>query len=141
MQVEAALKGILDNLSPTERKKAFGEIAKAIRSSNQKRIGSQVDPDGNPFAPRLRKKKGAIRRSMFTKLRSNRWMRATATADSATVEFVGFAGQVARVHHFGLRDRVNKRGLQYDYPSRKLLGLTDEDLSTIEQILIEYMAR
>ena len=66
MQVEAALKGIIDNLSPAERKKAFGEIAKAIRASNQKRIASQVDPDGNPFAPRIRKKKGAIRRSMFT---------------------------------------------------------------------------
>ena len=53
-----------------------------------------------------------------------------------SIEFVGKAGQIARVNQYGLRDKVNKRGLEVQYPQRELLGLTDAEIEMIEDIVL-----
>lgn len=140
LKLEATLASMLASLSPAARKAALQDIAKQLRETNRKRIAAQIGPDGQPFAPRIRQKKGRIRRGMFTKLRGNRWMKARATADEATVEFMGAAGRIARVHHEGLRDRVNRYGKEYTYPKRPLLGFSERDLSLIEEIMVNAVA-
>ena len=34
--------------------------------------------------------------------------------------------RIARVHHYGLRDRVSRRGPEVKYSERQLLGINDE---------------
>ena len=40
----------------------------------------------------------------------------------------------------GLRDRVNKYGLTVQYPARQLLGLSDADIQTVQQILLDHVS-
>lgn len=140
LKLEASLASMLASLSPSARKSVLKDIADKLRDTNRKRIAGQIGPDGQPFPPRLRQKKGRIRRAMFTKLRGNRWMKARASADEATVEFIGAAGRIARVHHEGLRDRVNRNGKEYTYQKRPLLGFSDTDLALIEELMVNAIA-
>ena len=52
--------------------------------------------------------KGRVKREMFAKLRTHRYMKAKGTADEALVEFAGRVQRIARVHQEGLRDRPNR---------------------------------
>lgn len=140
LQLEASLAGMLSSLTPSARKALLGDIAKQLRETNRKRIAGQIGPDGQAFVPRIRQKTGRIRRAMFTKLRGNRWLKARSSPNEAAVEFIGSAGRIARVHHEGLRDRVNIRGKEYQYPSRPLLGFNDADLALIERLMVDAIA-
>lgn len=73
-----------------------------------------------------RTKTGRIRRQMFAKLRTAKYLKAVASPDSASVEFEGRVQRIARVHHYGLRDRVSRRGPEVQYSQRRLLGINDE---------------
>jgi len=134
------LNGIIQSQSPSARTKLARQIATNIRSTQAKRIAENKNPDGSQFAPRkpqkLRKKKGRLRQRMFTKMARAKWLKAKTTATSASIEFVGKAGQIARVNQYGLRDKVNKRGLEVQYPQRELLGLTDSEIDMIEDLVL-----
>lgn len=140
LKLEATLASMLASLAPAARKAILRDMATQLRETNRKRIAAQIGPDGQPYPPRIRQKKGRIRRGMFTKLRGNRWMKATASADEATVSFLGAAGRIARVHHEGLRDRVNRYGKEYTYPKRPLLGFSDSDMALIERLMVDAIA-
>jgi phage virion morphogenesis protein len=75
------LNGLIAALSPAARRKLAGEIAKELRKSQQQRIKLQKAPDGSPYQARkrqpLRAKTGRIKRAMFQKLRTSRYMKAT----------------------------------------------------------------
>lgn len=97
-------------------------------ATQSERIRANKQPDGSAMTPRkpqpkLRGRKGATRRRMFTKLVKPAWLKATATASEATVAFTGSANRLATVHHFGLRDKI--RGKTVQYPERQLIGITD----------------
>lgn len=47
---------------------------------------------------------------MFAKLRTTKYLKTAASADSASVQFEGKVQRIARVHHYGLRDRVSRKG-------------------------------
>ncbi|EKN4862663.1 phage virion morphogenesis protein, partial [Yersinia enterocolitica] len=106
-----ALTGLIASLTPKARKALAVTIAKRLRASQQQRIKRQQAPDGTPYAARksqpLRKPKGRIKREMFAKLRTARYMKANSSPDAAVVEFAGRVERMAAVHHFGLRDRPN----------------------------------
>lgn len=70
---------------------------------------------------------------MFAKLRTAKYMKAHADSDEAVVSFTG------RVHHYGLRDRPSRKGKEVQYEERPLLGLTEDDLSFIEQLVIDSL--
>lgn len=76
------LAGLLAALSPAGRRKLAGEIAKQLRTAQQQRIKQQKAPDGSPYQARkrqpLRAKQGRIKRAMFQKLRTNRYMKPVA---------------------------------------------------------------
>lgn len=96
------LAGLIAAISPAGRRKLAAEIAKQLRRSQQQRIKQQKAPDGTPYQARkrqpLRAKKGRIKRTMFQKLRTNRYMKARGRDDAAVVEFTGKVQRIAQIH-------------------------------------------
>lgn len=138
-----ALAGLIASLTPKARKALAVTIAKRLRASQQQRIKRQQAPDGTPYATRksqpLRKPKGRIKREMFAKLRTARYMKANSSADEAVVEFAGRVERMAAVHHFGLRDRPNVHSKDVQYDERPLLGFSQIEILEIEKIIIQSM--
>ncbi|HAV1931206.1 TPA: phage virion morphogenesis protein [Enterobacter hormaechei] len=137
------LAGLLATLSPAGRRKLAGEIAKQLRTAQQQRIKQQKAPDGSPYQARkrqpLRAKKGRIKRAMFQKLRTNRYMKASGRENGAVVEFTNKVQRIARVHQYGLKDRPSQRSPQVQYPVRMLLGFNSEMLCITERIIIKKL--
>lgn len=131
---------LLAQLSASERRKLAADLARTMRATQAERIRANKQPDGSPMAPRKpRAQRGAIRRKMFAKLVKPAWFKATATANEAAVEFTGSANRLATVHHFGLRDKIN--GKEVQYPERQLIGITDADIDRIEDRLLQHLTR
>lgn len=91
--------------------------------------------------PRLRQKTGRVRRQMFAKMRTARYLKASATSEEAIISFAGRVERIARVHQYGLRDRVRPGGPEVQYAQRELLGYTDQDVERIEELVISRLAR
>lgn len=136
------LAGLITSLSPAGRRQLATTIAKQLRTNQQQRIKRQQAPDGKPYVPRktqkLRLKKGRIKREMFTKLRTNRFLKANGDTSEAIVQFADRVQRMARVHHYGLRDRPSSRSKEVQYGARPLLGLTRSDWNIIEKVTISY---
>ena len=137
------LAGLIAGLSASRRREMAAEIAKRLRISQQQRIKRQQAPDGTPYAARkrqpVRSKKGRVKREMFAKLRTHRYMKAKGTAEEALVEFAGRVQRIARVHQEGLRDRPNRHSRDVQYDARPLLGFNDVDQQIVEDIIISQL--
>lgn len=139
------LNGLIASLSPAARRKLAGEIAKELRKSQQQRIKLQKSPDGSPYQARkrqpLRAKTGRIKRAMFQKLRTSRYMKATGRENSAVVEFTGKVQRIAQIHQFGLKDRPNQYAKEIQYERRVLLGIGMVDKTIIERICLSHLSK
>lgn len=141
-ELDAYLAGLLAKLEAPQRRALARAVAMELRRRQSARIAAQRNPDGTPYEPRkpqLRHKRGGIRRKMFTRLRMARYMRIEADPNTAVVTFAGTALRIATVHHFGLRDRVNKNGLTAKYPARALLGLDDGDVGQVTDLVLGHL--
>lgn len=142
--LEAFAADLLAGMEPAARAELARRIARDLRASQQKRIAAQQNPDGSPYAerkPQLRHQKGKLRRQMFAKLRTAKYLKAKATGNGAIVAFTAEISRIARVHQFGLRDKVNRKtGLEATYPARELLGLSPADEALIRDLSVEYLA-
>ncbi len=138
------LAGLLAALSPAGRRKLAGEIAKQLRTAQQQRIKQQKAPDGSPYQARkrqpLRAKQGRIKRAMFQKLRTNRYMKASGRENGAVVEFTGNVQRIARVHQYGLKDRSNAYAQEVQYAQRQLLGLNEINIKEMELLIGEHIS-
>lgn len=138
------LAGLIASLSPAGRRRLAGEIAKQLRTAQQQRIKQQKAPDGSPYQARkrqpLRAKTGRIKRAMFQKLRTSRYMKANARYDAAVVEFTGKVQRIARVHQYGLKDRPNLSSQYMQYPERQLLGFSVKDNNFITRRIIAFLS-
>ncbi|HBC8830569.1 TPA: phage virion morphogenesis protein [Citrobacter freundii] len=141
---EQRLEALIASLSPAGRRRLTVDIAKAMRQRQQLRIKSQTAPDGSAYAPRkqqpIKGKKGRIKREMFAKLRTSRYMKASGDDSAAAVEFTGKVQRIARVHQSGLKDRPGRDSPAVQYPERQLLGFSDDDQQLVESIIIRYLA-
>ncbi|CZZ64225.1 phage virion morphogenesis protein [Enterobacter hormaechei] len=137
------LNGLIAALSPAARRKLAGEIAKELRKSQQQRIKLQKTPDGSPYQARkrqpLRAKTGRIKRAMFQKLRTSRYMKATGRENSAVVEFTGKVQRIAQIHQYGLKDRPNMHAKEVQYAERPLLGFNKYDEFLIEMLILRKL--
>ena len=137
------LGALINNLEPPAQKEMARAIAKRLRASQQQNIKRQQAPDGTPFKPRraepVRKKKGRVKREMFVKLRTAKYMKAKATNSEASVEFVGNVQRMAQVHHYGLRDRPTKQSKKVPYETRRLFGYSNEAYELIEATIITFL--
>lgn len=143
MNIDAFAADLIAGLGASDRKTLSREIALRLRKSQQQRIAMQLNPDGTAYEPRkiqLRHKPGKIKRDMFSKLRTSKYLKDTSTADAAIVGFTSAVSPIARVHQLGLRDRVNKRGTEADYPARQLLGISASDESMIMDLITSHLA-
>lgn len=146
--LDAWCAGLLQSLQPAERRALAREMARRLRESQAKRIAAQLNPDGSAFEPRktqARGKRGAIRKKMFAKMRTAKWMKMESAPDSAVVTFASSVQAMAKVHQFGLRDRVNKRrgggGPEVAYPQRQLLGFTQHDVDMVGSLMLDHLAK
>lgn len=85
-----------------------------------------------------RAKKGRIKRAMFQKQRTSRYMKASGSKNSALVEFSSKVQRIARVHQYGLKDMPNARAQHVRYPERQLLGFNEQDKDMEESLTIKY---
>ncbi len=142
-RVDDWLAALLANLEPAARNRMMRQLAQELRRSQQQNIRLQRNPDGTVFEPRrvtARSKKGRIKRQMFAKLRTTKYLKTAATADSASVQFDGKVQRIARVHHYGLRDRVRRNGPEARYPARRLLGVNDEVETITRDTLLRWLS-
>lgn len=142
-QVEQWAGELLAKLSPAERRKLARTIAQSLRRSQRQRIVAQRNPDGSAFAPRKprQEKPGRLRaRKMFIKISQAKHLKAKAAGDSAVVEFTARADRIARIHQFGLRDRVASGGQQVRYARRELLGITEAEREQVRDLLIAHLS-
>lgn len=103
---------------------------------------AQRAPDGTAWEPRritARTKQGRVKRKMFTKLKTAKYLKAQANASQAEVTFTGQAQRIARVHHYGLRDRVSRKGPEVKYAVRPLLGVSGEVESSVREVLLRWL--
>lgn len=140
---------LLAQLDPAARRKLNLQVAQDLRRSQQQRIKAQQNPDSTPYAPRkqrkeFKNKQGRIKKqkaSMFNKLRTNTHLKATADANQIEVGFYGRVARIARVHQFGLRDRVISNGPQIKYEERRLLGFDAEVKNTISLSILKHLSK
>nr|WP_247752347.1 phage virion morphogenesis protein [Citrobacter freundii] len=143
-KVDEWLAALLANLEPATRQRMMRELAQELRRNQQQNIRLQRNPDGSGFEPRrvtARSKKGRIKRQMFARLRTTKYLKTVATADSASVQFEGKVQRITRVHHYGLRDRVSRNGPKVQYPERRLLGYNSESERLITDIIFDWLNR
>lgn len=117
-----------------------GGLRTFLNSRIARHLPAEGGPDPGPIEGRLRSQRGKVRRraaAMFVKLRTQ--MKAGATGDEAYVEFRGRAARLAKVHHFGLKDRVVPDGPETDYPQREMLGFSQQDDEAILALLVQHM--
>lgn len=133
---------LLANLEPAARKRMMRELAQQLRRNQQNNIRLQRNSDGTGYEPRrvtARTKKGRIKRQMFAKLRTTKYLKTAANADSASVEFAGQVQRIARVHHYGLHEKVNYSRKSIKYPKRNLLGFNSK--FEVEEVLLIFLLK
>lgn len=136
------LQPFLQRLSSGERAKLAKKIGRDLRNNQKKRITEQKNPDGSSYTPRrkrLREQKGRIKRKMFTKLKSNENLQLMSDANAVAIGFVGRVSRIANVHQYGLRDRAARNAPDTIYPTRELLGFTDQDIQFIEDSFLKHI--
>ncbi len=145
--LEAWAGALLAKLQPAQRRAINHKVAIDLRRSQAQRIKAQQGPDGTAYPARKRRKelkgkKGRIKRQkaeMFAKMRTAKYLKVKATGDQIDVGFFTRVARVARVHQFGLEDRVSKKGPSYKYPKRPLIGFGEKDRSLLRQALLFHM--
>lgn len=135
------LNALLTTLSDAERRKFAMMIAQKVRASQSQRITRQQNPDGSSYIPRknLRNKKGQIKRKMFMKLKTAKFMKIEKIPDGVTIGFDQRVSRLARIHQDGLVDtlKYNGRTFKVRYAQRILLGFTDVEVEVIENDVLK----
>lgn len=136
---------LLEALTGPERRRLAREVGQALRRAQQARIAAQQNPDGSDYAPRkaqvttkARQAKGRIRRAMFTKLRTARFLRILLDEEGVSVGFTGSAARIATVHQEGGRDTPRPGARSIRYEARVLLGLTEDDRQMIADLILKH---
>lgn len=55
------------------------------------------------------------------------------------MQFEGKVQRIARVHHYGLRDRVSKKGPEVNYTQRQLLGVNESSQLLVRDALLRLL--
>jgi len=77
---------------------------------------------------------------MFQKLRTTTFLKVHGDANATSIGFAGRIARIARVHQYGLKDRAKQRSQDVKYAQREILGLTQDDLQLIRDILLIKIA-
>lgn len=138
---------LLAQLDPAARRKLNLQVAQDLRRSQQQRIKAQQNPDSTPYASRkqrkdFKKKQGRIKKqkgAMFNKLRTATHLKVKADGNHIEVGFIGRVARIARVHQFGLKDKVSPNGPEVKYAERALLGFSATDRDLIQESVLRHL--
>lgn len=136
------LQPLIESLEPAERSKLAKKIGRDLRISQRQRITTQQNPDGSAYIPRrtrLREQKGKIKRKMFTRIKSNSYLKVLSNSDSIAVGFIGRVSRIANIHQNGLRDRASRSASNTVYPKRELLGFTNNEIKLVEESFLKHL--
>lgn len=120
----------------------FDREADGLRTFRADRIAKHLPAEGQADPGPMQTARGSVRRkaqAMFKGLRTARHMKAGSTLDEAYVEFTSRASRLARIHHFGLKDRVVPDGPETEYPQRELLGFSQTDEEAAMDLVYAHM--
>ena len=144
-RLDTWLAPLLQQLSPSQQRQLARQVALRLRTANQQTMAAQQSPDGQGWQPRKnrsRDARGRLRQGpMFKKLRTARHLRAHVLGNAAVVQFMGRAERLARIHHFGLRDRVSPGGAEISYPTRELIGINEEQLDQVTDLALKFLTQ
>jgi len=138
-EINDALSAMVERLSPRNRRTLLLRLATILKGQNQKRMAAETDPEGLPWTERKNPPRKGKNKKMMAGLR--KVMKASATSTSAKVGFTGYAGKIARVHHYGLMAAVSKGGPRIRYEMRELIGIADEDKELLEAAILDYLSK
>ena len=82
-----------------------------------------------------------IEQVLINLIKNAKYMRFERTAQGIAIGFAGRVAFIARVHQYGLRDKVEKDGPTVQYASRELLGFTAEEMDMIETEVINFISK
>lgn len=94
-------------------------------------------PKGGQSAKKPQKRR---LRPMFGRLRSPRFIKLINSTDVAGLHIPGSAGRIAEPHQYGLRDQVRPGGPTVQYPVRQILGLTDQEIDQVRDIILNNLS-
>lgn len=144
-RLDTWLAPLLHQLGPSQQRQLARQVALRLRAANQQTMAAQQNPDGQAWQPRKnrsRDARGRLRQGpMFRKLRTARHLRAQVLGNAAVVQFMGRAERLARIHHFGLRDRVAPGGAEITYPARELIGISEEQLDQVTDLALSFLTQ
>lgn len=124
-------KQTIEMMAPARRRILIRKILHELRQSNLQRMRKNINAQGDPWEER----KKHSPKKMMRGLAKPKRMQLTANADSG---YVGFGDNlIARVHHYGLLDKVSANGPTVKYPQRQLMGISEEDEHSIMQKLVD----
>lgn len=126
---------LLEALSATQRRRLARVLARELRARQARRIRDQEAPDGSNFTPR----KSGERAPMFAKLQKTKHLKGRGDGDNLDVRFRGRAAHIARIHHHGLKARVEPGGPKHDYTERTLLGMSNDDRDWLRDRLLDHL--
>lgn len=132
---------LLAKLEPAARAALAGRLAHTMREHQQRTMQAQTAPDGSAWPKRLPRPGDLQQRRgpMFGKLAAAKFLKPSATANEAAVAFIARAQRIARVHQFGLPDRVTPGGPTHTYAERPLIGLPDDLVASIKDAVLDHL--
>jgi phage virion morphogenesis protein len=90
---------------------------------------------------RLAIRKNSKKARMFKRLATARYLRMSSNDREAVIFFAPKAAAIARVHHYGLTEKMRGKNTKVKYPPRQLLGLTPQDIAHIEDQILAHLTR
>lgn len=130
---------LLQKLDGRGRAQLARKAAQQLRRSQQQRIRAQVNPCEARKPRDLRGEKGRLKRRMFEKLKMAWHLKAKGTPQRPVIGFAGRVSCIARVHQYGLTDRAERGAPKVRYARREVLGLSDQDLHTLRDLLLDQL--
>ncbi len=140
---EDKLAGLIAALSPDGRRRMTSILRRNCASGNSSALNRRKRRTVRHL-PRVSaspsgQKRGRIKREMFVKLRTNRYLKASGNDSAAVVEFTGKVQRIARVHQFGLIDNPSPKYNKVKYIERELLGFSICDNKFINELIIKFL--
>lgn len=133
--IEAEQRLQLLALPAAKRRRLLNNASKRLRTRNTRRIGTQRNLDGTPFAPRKRKQRRKMLRRLSTRLQVTK-----LSPDAATLGWRQRRNErIAREHQLGLSTTVasKRRSWKIDMPARDILGADPQDIREIVSTVLQ----
>ena len=133
--IEAQQRLQLLALPAGKRRRLLNNACKRLRTRNTRRIGTQRNLDGSPFAPRKRKQRRKMLRRLSTRLQVTQ-----LSPNAATLGWRQRRNErIAREHQLGLPTTVTHKHRRWkiDLPARDTLGADPQDIREIVRTVLQ----